>query len=148
MQLSRPRALLLANAVPRLHSTPLAPRISLNLLTRLQNMAATVRDIKAADFITKVLAIVSLRAILSACFLQLFSLLCVSCSSFVTCASPTPRVSVFGTFEEDRKGISLSSYHLTRSACFTHSSQVPVPQWVDTVKTSTANELAPYDENW
>jgi hypothetical protein len=69
VQLSRPRALLLANAVPRLHSTPLAPRISLNLLTRLQNMAATVRDIKAADFITKVLAIVSLRAILSACFL-------------------------------------------------------------------------------
>ncbi len=36
---------------------------------RLQNMAATVRDIKAADFITKVLAIVSLRAMLSACFL-------------------------------------------------------------------------------
>jgi hypothetical protein len=55
-------------------SAPYSP----NLLTpfpRLQNMAATVRDIKAADFITKVLAIVSLRAMLSACFLSLNSYL-------------------------------------------------------------------------
>jgi hypothetical protein len=71
VQLSRLRALLLANAVPLAQHTLSAPYFAQppHPFSRLQNMAATVRDIKAADFITKVLAIVSLRAILSACFL-------------------------------------------------------------------------------
>jgi hypothetical protein len=108
-------------------------------------MAATVRDIKAADFIQKVTtATTPFNAAASTRLLQFF--FCVLVSAFIDACFPFTLPLQFSEHLKKTGKVNLFHIFLPRAAL--HTPQVPVPEWVDTVKTSTANELAPYDENW
>ena len=110
-------------------------------------MAATVRDIKAADFIQKVTtATTPFNAAASTRLLPLF--FCVLVPDFVVACFPLTLPLQFSEHLKKTGKVkqNLCPIFLPRAAL--HTPQVPVPEWVDTVKTSTANELAPYDENW
>lgn len=46
------------------------------------------------------------------------------------------------------KDVDQQKFTVALAAFLKKSGKMPVPDWVDVVKTNVAKELAPYDEDW